>query len=63
MTEAKLRGQLFVRAHLVLGAFAVAQHGLRGFLVAPEIRVGGSQFEGFYAFAMLRGVKDNSAQA
>jgi hypothetical protein len=48
---------------LVLGAFAIAQHSLSSFLVAPEIRIGGAFFEGFYTFAMLRSVKDNSARA
>jgi hypothetical protein len=31
-------------------------------LIAPEIWVRDARFEGFYALAMLRGVKDNSAQ-
>jgi hypothetical protein len=45
---------------LVFGALAVAQDGLGGFLVAPEIGVGGAGFQALQAFAMLRGVKENS---
>jgi hypothetical protein len=48
---------------LVFSALAVTQHRLRRFLVAPEIWVRDARFEGFQAFAMLRGVKDNSAPA
>jgi len=45
---------------LVFGPLAIAQHGLRGFLIAPEIRLGDAGFEGLPALAMWRGVKDNS---
>jgi hypothetical protein len=57
------RSKLFVSRDLVFGAFAVAQDGLRGFLIAPEIGRGNARFEGLQAFAMGRGVKDNSARA
>jgi len=39
------RGEFFVRSNLLFGAFAVAQNGLRGFLVVPEIRLGNFRFE------------------
>jgi hypothetical protein len=45
---------------LIFGTLAVAQDRLRGVLIAPEVRVGGAGFEGFQAFTMLRGVKENS---
>src|SRR5579884_3534125 len=57
------RTQLFVRGNLVLGAFPLAQHSLRGFLVIPEIWFGDAGFERFQALAVLRGVKNSSAQA
>ena len=56
------RSQLFVRGNLVFGAFAVAQYGLRGFWIAPEVGIGSFVFEGFQAFAVLRRVKDSSAR-
>jgi hypothetical protein len=36
---------------------------LRGFLIVPEIGVGGFGFEGLQAFAVLRDVKDSSGRA
>jgi hypothetical protein len=54
--------ELFVRGNLFFGALAVAQNGLRGFLIAPEIGIGDARFEGFQAFAVLRGVKDSSGR-
>jgi hypothetical protein len=32
---------------LIFGTLAIAQDGLRGVLIAPEIRVGGAGFEAF----------------
>ena len=55
--------KFIVRAHLIFSALAITQHRLRGLLVTPEIRGRDARFEGFQALAMLRGVKDNSAQA
>jgi hypothetical protein len=40
-------GKLFVGANLFFGALAVAEDGLSGFLIAPEIWVGGFGFEFF----------------
>jgi hypothetical protein len=37
---------------LFFGAFAVAQNGLRRFLVVPEIRLGNLSFERFQAIAV-----------
>ena len=54
------RGQLFVGGNLLFRAFAIAQDGLRGFLIAPELGRRDAGFEGFQAFAMWRGVKDSS---
>jgi hypothetical protein len=48
---------------LFLSAFAVAQNGLRLFLVVPEVGLSNAGFERFQAFAVLRGVKDNSERA
>jgi hypothetical protein len=48
---------------LFFGAFAVAQNGLRFFLVVPEVGLRDAGFEGFQAFAVLRRVKDNSGRA
>jgi len=45
---------------LLFGALAVAKNALCGFLIVPEIEVGDARFERFQAFAILRGVKDNS---
>jgi hypothetical protein len=54
------RIKLFVSGDLIFGALAIAQDGLRGFLVVPEIGRGDAVFQGLQAFAMGRGVKDNS---
>jgi len=54
------RSELFVSGDLILGALAVTQDGLRGFLIVPEIGRGDAVFQGLQAFAMGRGVKDNS---
>jgi hypothetical protein len=48
---------------LFFGALAVAQNGLRFFLVAPEIGLSDAGFERFQTFAVLRRVKDNSGRA
>ena len=53
-------GELFVGGDLIFRAFAIAQDGLRGFLIVPKIRRGDARFEGLQAFAMGRSVKDNS---
>jgi hypothetical protein len=47
---------------LLFGALAVAQDGLRFFLLVPEIGLGDAGFEGFQFFSVLRGVKDSSAR-
>jgi len=54
------RSELFVGSDLIFGALAVAQDGLRRFLIVPEIGLSDAGFEGFQAFAMWRGVKDSS---
>jgi hypothetical protein len=54
--------ELLVGGNLFFGALALAENALRGFLIVPEIRVGDARFEGFQAFAVLRGVKDSSAR-
>jgi hypothetical protein len=54
------RSELVVGADLIFGALAIAQSGLRGFLIAPEIGLSYAGFERFQAFAMRRSVKDNS---
>ena len=56
-------GELFVSGDLFFGALAIAENTLSGFLIAPEIGVGGAGFEGFQALAVLGGVKDSSARA
>jgi hypothetical protein len=48
---------------LFFGALAIAEDGLRFFLVVPEIRLSDAGFERFQTFAVLRGVKDNSGRA
>jgi hypothetical protein len=48
---------------LFFSAFAVAQNGLRLFLVVPEVGKSDAGFEGFQAFTVLRRVKDNSERA
>jgi hypothetical protein len=54
------RSELFVGRDLIFGALAVAQDGLRGFLIVPEIGRGDARFEGLQALTVGRGVKDNS---
>jgi len=54
------RGQLFVGGNLIFGALAIAQDGLRRFLIVPEIRLGDARFQRFQAFAMGSSVKDSS---
>jgi hypothetical protein len=48
---------------LFFGALAIAENGLRFFLVVPEIWLSDAGFEGFQTFAELRRVKDNSGRA
>jgi hypothetical protein len=48
---------------LLFGALAIAENGLRFFLIVPEIGLSDTGFEGFQAFAVLRRVKDNSGRA
>ena len=55
-------GKLFVSSNLFFGALALSENALRGFLIVPEIGVGDARFESFQAFAILRGVKDNSGR-
>jgi len=57
------RCELFVGGDLIFGTLAIAQDGLGGFLIVPEIGRGNARFEGLQAFAMGRGVKDNSERA
>jgi hypothetical protein len=40
------RGQLFVGGNLFFGAFAIAQDGLRGVLIVPELGRCDAGFEG-----------------
>jgi hypothetical protein len=54
--------ELVVSGNLFFSALAIAENALRGFLIAPEIGVGGARFEGFQALAILRSVKDSSAR-
>jgi hypothetical protein len=56
------RSELFLRGDLFLGALAIAENTLCGFLIAPEIGVRGAGFEGFQALAVLGSVKDSSAR-
>jgi hypothetical protein len=53
-------GEFFVGVDQVFGAFTVAQDGLRGVLIIPEVGVGYAGFESLQALAVLRGVKENS---
>jgi hypothetical protein len=39
------RSEFFVSGDLIFGALAVAQDGLRGFLIAPKIGRGDARFE------------------
>ena len=54
------RSELVVGADLIFGAFAIAQNGLRGFLIVPKVGRRNAGFERFQALAMRRSVKDNS---
>ena len=54
------RIQLFVGGNLFFRALAVAQDGLRGFGIVPEIGVGSADFQSLQALTILRRVKDNS---
>lgn len=56
------RRELLVGGNLFFGALALSEDALRGLLIVPEIGVGSARFEGFQAFAILRGVKDSSAR-
>jgi len=55
-------GELLIRGDLFFGALPLSENPLRGFLIAPEIRVGDALFERFQALAVLRGVKDSSGR-
>jgi hypothetical protein len=57
---ARERSELRVGGNLLFGTLAVAQDGLRRFLIVPEIGLGNAGFERFQTFAMRGGVKDNS---
>ena len=57
------RNEFFVGGNLFFGALAIAEDGLRRFLIDPEIGIGCASLEGFQALAILRGVKDSSARA
>jgi len=57
------RGELFIGGNLLFRAFAIAQDGLRGFLIVPELGRCDAGFEGFQTFAMWRGVKDSSGSS
>jgi hypothetical protein len=57
---ARERSKLLVGGDLFFGALAVAQDGLRRFLIGPEVGLCDAGFERFQAFTMRRGVKDNS---
>jgi hypothetical protein len=54
------RSELVVGGDLFFRALAIAQDGLRGFLIVPEIGLSDAGFEGLQTFAMWRGVKDSS---
>jgi hypothetical protein len=55
--------QLIFSGNLFFGALAIAENGLRFFLVVPEVGLSDAGFEGFQTFAVLRRVKDNSGRA
>jgi len=57
---ARERSELRVGGDLFFRALAVAQDGLRRFLIGPEVGLCDAGFERFQAFTMWRGVKDNS---
>jgi hypothetical protein len=54
--------EVIVRGNLFFGALPLAQNALRGFLIVPEIRIGGACFQRFQPFAVACGVKDSSAR-
>ena len=54
------RSEFFVCSNLIFRTFAIAQDGLRGFLIVPEVGLRDARFQGFQAFAMGSSVKDNS---
>jgi hypothetical protein len=55
-------GELFVGGNLFFGTLTIAEDSLGFFLVVPEIGIRYAGFESFQAFAVLRGVKENSAR-
>jgi hypothetical protein len=57
---ARKRSELFVGGDLVFRTLAIAQDGLRGFLIVPEIWLCDAGFEGLQTLAMWSGVKDSS---
>ena len=57
------RSEPFVRSNLLFCALAVAENALRGFLIAPESRIGDAGFQPLQAFAVAFGVKDSSGRA
>jgi hypothetical protein len=57
---ARQRTKLFVGGDLIFRALAITQDGLRSILIVPKIGLSDASFEGLQAFAMWRGVKDNS---
>jgi hypothetical protein len=57
------RRKFFVSGNLFFGALAIAEDGLRCFLIAPEIGIGDASLEGFQPLAILWRVKDSSARA
>jgi len=56
------RFQFLIRGELIFDALAIAQDGLRFFLITPEIGVGGAGFEGLQPRAVLGSVKESSAR-
>jgi len=54
------RSEFFIGGNLLFGAFAIAEDGLRSFLIVPEIWLTNASFQGFQALAMRSSVKDNS---
>jgi hypothetical protein len=54
------RSELFVGGDLIFRALAIAQDGLRGFLIVPEIGLCDARFEGLQTFAVWSSVKDSS---
>jgi hypothetical protein len=56
-------GEARVGVDLIFGALAIAQDGLRGVLIVPEIGFGDAGFERGQFLAVLRGVKENSERA